>query len=229
MNRLRRAAVLAFCAHLVAGLSLALVLERGLETTPEIQDRFAFLVNQWALWTLGWLTWTVAAISILYFFLAFADSHYIRSRLPVYLTIIAIAPDLVAQAIEIGVLPSLAVDAFSRNGVPELFLALHRVAVMLSGCLANGLYSVSAASLAWMARHAYPAWITALGIAVGVFGLALSVAALLDSVAGMFWTNVLLVPALLLWLAVVAFTPPARSNGTWVGVSPDVSLRSCRL
>jgi len=81
---------------------------------------------------------------------------------------------------------------------------LHRVAVMLSGYVANGLYSVTALILVWGARHAYPAWVSTIGLAVGVFGIALSVAALLDSVGGMFWTNVFLVPCLLLWLAAVA-------------------------
>jgi hypothetical protein len=210
LSPLRRAGLVAFCTHLLAGISMALILENGLETTPDIQDRFAFLVNHRALWTAGWLSWTAAAISILYFYLTFASVHRVRSRLPVFLTVIAIGPDLAAQAIEIGVLPSLAAEAFSKIAAPELFLTLHRVAVMLSGYLANGLYSVSAASLAWMARYAYPAWVSAMGVAVGVFGLTLSVAALLDSATGMFWTNVLLVPALLVWLAAVAIIPVAQ-------------------
>ena len=114
-----------------------------------------------------------------------------------YLTVAALGPDLAAQAIEIGVLP---------NAAPDLFLALHRVAVMLSGYVANGLYSVTALILVWGARHAYPAWVSIIGLAVGVFGIALSVAALLDSVDGMFWTNVFLVPAILLWLLAIAMT-----------------------
>jgi len=197
MSRLRRAAVLAFCAHLVAGLGMAIVLRRGLETTPVLQDRLAFLANHRALWTGAWLTWTFAAVAILYFYMAFVDMHLPASRLPVLLTVIALSPDLAAQAIEIGVLPSLASS-------PEVFLALHRVAVMLSGYLANGLYSITAIILAWRARRVYPPWISAVGLAVGVFGIGLSIAALLDSVAGMFWTNALLLPALLIWLAAVA-------------------------
>jgi hypothetical protein len=95
---------------------------------------------------------------------------------------------------------------------PESFLTLHRLAVMLSGYLANGLYSVTAMILAWTARRAYPTWISLTGVAVGVFGIALSAAALLDSAAGMFWTNVLLVPALLLWLVAVATIPPIPNS-----------------
>ena len=110
---------------------------------------------------------------------------------------------------EIGVLPSLATRAFNSNAAPELFLTLHRVAVMLSGFVANGLYSTTALILTWGAREAYPAQVSIIGIAVGIFGIALSVAALVDSVAGMFWANVFLLPAILLWLAAIAIVAPA--------------------
>ena len=205
MNRLRRAALLAFCTHLIAGLGMAFVLRFGLETNPVLQDRLAFLVTHRALWTLGWLTWTAAAIAILYFYWTFADTHAV-SRFAVLLTVAALGPDLAAQSIEIGVLAGLA-------AAPEQFLIMHRVAVMLSGYLANGLYSATAIMLAWAARHKYPVWVSTLGLAVGLFGVALSIAALLDSAAGMFWTNVLLVPTILLWLAAVAyFAAPGRDS-----------------
>ena len=61
----------------------------GLETNPVLQDRLAFLVNHRALWTLGWLTWTAAAIAILYFYWTFADTHAV-SRFAVLLTVAAL-------------------------------------------------------------------------------------------------------------------------------------------
>jgi len=191
--RLRYAAILAIATHLIAGLAMVFVLRRGLETTADLPARLAFLVNHRTAWTLAWLAWTVSAPAILYFYIAFADAHQISSRVPIYLTVAAIACDLSAQAIEIGVLPSLVANA-------ELFLSFHRVAVMLSGYLANGLYSIVAVYLTFAARAAYPLWVSTAGTFVGVFGLALSVAALADSAAGMFWTNVFLIPSLLLWL-----------------------------
>jgi hypothetical protein len=86
----------------------------------------------------------------------------------------------------------------------EVFLIVHRLAVLLSGYLANGLYSLSVLILAWATRRAYPVWVWLAGVGTGCAGFMLSVAALKDSAAGMFWTNVLLVPLLLLWLAGVA-------------------------
>lgn len=212
MSRLRFAAFLAFCAHLLAGAGLALILRYGLETTPDLQDRLAFIVNQQTLWTLAWLAWTAADITILYFYLTFVDAHPKASRMAVLLTVAAVAADLAAQSIEIGVLPPIATRILRLNASPELFLELHRVAVILSGYLANGLYSVAAICLAWAARHAYPAWVSAAGIAVGCFGIALSVAALLNSADGMYWTNALLIPTLLVWLAAVAIIPPLSAS-----------------
>lgn len=87
----------------------------------------------------------------------------------------------------------------------DLFLILHRTAVFLSGYVANGLYSLSALILAWSTRGAYPLWVWIAGVATGCFGFMLSAAAPMDSEAGMFSTNVLLVPALLSWLAGVAW------------------------
>jgi hypothetical protein len=81
---------------------------------------------------------------------------------------------------------------------------MHRLAVLLSGYLANGLYSVTALMLTYSARYKYPRTVSVAGMLVGISGLALSAAALADSASGMFWCNVVLVPAILAWLAGVA-------------------------
>jgi hypothetical protein len=177
---------------------MALILRGGLETNPDLQDRMAFIVNHRMLWTAGWLTWTIAGPAILYFYMALADAHPGSPKIAVYFTVVALAPDLAAQAIEIGVLPGLAGQ--------ELFLALSRTATVLSGYLANSLYTLTAVMLVWASRRTYPKWVSLAGFAVGIFGLGLSAAVLMESVPGMFWTNVFLVPALLVWLAGVAHT-----------------------
>src|SRR5262245_15648218 len=88
--RLRQAALFAFFAHLIAGLSMAVVLRHGLETTPDLQARFEFLVNHRGVWTGAWLTWTAAAITILYFYFVFDQTHGARSRVAVLLTVAAL-------------------------------------------------------------------------------------------------------------------------------------------
>ena len=210
-NRLpKKTATIAFCLHVLAGMAMAVVLRHGLETNPDFHDRLNFLVNHSVLWTFAWLTWTAAALAILYFYAAFASAHEAGQvskpvlRTAVLLTVAAIGPDLAAQAIEIGVLPAMANRILNANTGAELFLSFHRAAVMMSGYVANGLYSLSALILAWSTRNAYPVWVYGAGLAVGCFGLILSAAALMDSANGMFWSNVLLVPSILFWLAGVA-------------------------
>jgi len=214
LNRLRLAAIVAFCLHLVAGLAMMVVLRHGLETNPDLRGRLTFLATHRTLWSFAWLTWTAAALSILYFYMTFAETHdtagssRVPLRLAVLLTTAALAPDLAAQAIEIGVLPPLAFHALSSMDRLDLFLVLHRTAVMLSGYLANGLYSLSALFLAWSTRPQYSAWVWLSGLAAGFSGFLLSAAALMDSTAGMFWSNVVLVPSILLWLAGVGANWP---------------------
>jgi hypothetical protein len=188
---LRKAAVAALILHLIAGACMALILRHGLETNPDLQARISFITEQRGLWTFAWLTWTAAALSILNFYHALASAHGL-SRIPVFLAAAAMGPDFAAQAIEIGVIPSV-------TDRPDLYLLLHRISVVLSGYAGNGLYSLAALMLAWTARRIYPSWTSFAGVTVGLSGLALSAAAILDSVEGMFWTNVVLVPALLIW------------------------------
>jgi len=205
LNRLKVAAAVAFWVHLAAGVSMALIMRHGLETNLNFANRLSFLVNHRALWTVGWLTWTAAAIAILVFYAAFSAAHH-TGRVAVYFTVIAIAADFSAQMIEIAILPGLAQRVIAQHAPAEVFVAVHRAAVMLSGFMANTLYSLSAWILAWTTRHAYARWIWGAGVLTGYAGLALSIAAFANSAAGMMWTNVVLVPCLLLWLAGVALT-----------------------
>jgi hypothetical protein len=200
-----RAAWAAFASHLIAGVAMALILRHGLETNADLTDRLRFVAHRRPLWTAGWLTWTFAAVTILNFYARFAAAHRSRGvspgplRTAVMLTIAAVAADWTAQAIEVFVLPG-----FARSADTAGFLAWHRTAVLLTGFLANGLYTVSAFLLVWAARGAYSRWIQAAGFGVVAGGSMLSVAAAVDSAAGMMFANVVLVPSLLAWLAGVA-------------------------
>jgi hypothetical protein len=204
-ERLSRAAWLAFAVHLLAGLAMALILRHGLETNADLAGRLGFIAQHRFWWTAGWLTWTVAAATILILYARFGAAHRSHGvspaslRTAVLLTIAAVAADWTAQAVEIVVLPGLARPADAAG-----FLAWHRGAVVLTGFLANGLYTISALLLVWASRHAYPRWIQAAGFGLVAGGSILSAAAWADSAAGMLFANVVLVPCLLVWLAGVA-------------------------
>ena len=232
--RLRFAAWLALVIHLVAGFAMALILRQGLETNPDLEARLMFLVDRTPLWIGGWLTWNAAALSILYFYAAFAWAHATDGKTPtsplafaVILSTVGVAADLAAEAMEMGVLPGLArrVLADATHDVAHTtavltFLSLHRSAVMLTGYLANGLYTLSALLCVCSTRHAYPRWVWVAGLGVGMSGLALSEASLVNSIAGMFWSNVALVPCIMLWQIGVAVTAAKRGiPGTGYSIS----------
>src|SRR5438093_13736905 len=77
VTRLRRAAILAFVIHLISGAGMAIVLSHGLETNSDFISRLNFIVNHRVAWTLGWLAWTAAALSILYFYNSYASAHHL--------------------------------------------------------------------------------------------------------------------------------------------------------
>ena len=223
MTSLRRAAIAAFCIHAIAGAAMLVILRNGLETNPDLSARTAFLLNHRPLWTIGWLTWTAAALAILFFYIAMAaahardDSHGSILRFAVLLTAAAIAPDLSAQALEIGLLPEIA-----QHADMDRFLFVHRAAVLLSGYVANGLYSLSALLLAWFTRQSYARWVWMAGITVACSGFALSFAALMNSVSLLFWSNVVLVPSLLLWLSGFALKRDYSNRAQAVGTSASI-------
>lgn len=200
--RLRRAAWLAAATHAVAGLALLLVLRHGLDTNPSLEARARFVAEHGAQWTSAWLTWNAAALSILYFCVAFAAAHWSEHdtttlALAVAVCTAAVACDLAAESILMGLLPGLTSDAAG-------FLLWSRSAVLLTGYVANGLYTLATLLLVWATRRAHPPLAVAAGLATAAAGVALSAAALAGSVAGMFWSNAVLLPSLLVWLAAVA-------------------------
>lgn len=171
------------------------------------------------------MTWHLAALSILWFYLCFNQALEDRraavsapGRLAVFICGAGVALDLSAQAMELGVMPGLAQAALSgpkpEGAVPaHQFLALDRAAVMLTGYGANGLYVLATSLLVAITYRFYPPWVVLAGIAIVIAGTGLSGAALANSTEGMFWANVVLVPAILVWISGVAIHSREGGDG----------------
>jgi hypothetical protein len=220
--RLSKAAFITAVVHLIAGLCMAIILRQGLDTA-DLQSRLSFLTEYTTLWIYGWLTWNLAAFAILYFYYCFAESHAENNnyawllRFAVLLTVAGMAIDFCAEAIEMGVLPNLAqmilVHTSSvANSSTEIFLALHRTAIMMTGCLSNELYTISAAILIFATWSSYGWIIRGSGFLLVVAGIGLSVACLLNWVTGMFLYNVILLPMLVIWLLAIAYDSWKRAK-----------------
>jgi len=214
-RRLSQAALLSLAVHLIAGLAMALVLVRGLETNTDIQDRLHYVAEHSGAWRAAWITWSVAALSILYFFVAFARAHVEYGspmRLAVLLGVVGVVADLGAEATEMILLPGQAASALADAVGLPLVLSTHRVAVLLSGFLANGLYTAAAVLLSWSARRAYPRWVFLAAMGVGASGIWLSTAALFDSMTGMLWSTMALAPCVVVWQVGVAAASSVRAR-----------------
>lgn len=218
--RLRNAAWIAFVVHIFAGLAMATILRFGLDTNSDLDARFRFLAEMTLWWDLSWLLWSGAALSILWFYLAFALAHWNQAQpraalwFAVLLATSGIALDLGAEAMEMGAAPELARAALAEGEGParDLYLATHRTAMMLTGYGANGLYSLAALLLAWTTRGAYRIWEWPAGLVVGVGGLGLSAAVLVNWVDGMVAANLVLGPFLPYWLAVVGLAAGRKTT-----------------
>lgn len=223
-KRLELAAVLAIGLHLLAGLAMFFILKHGLNTNPNLLERMGYLVEHRSLWIAGWLCWNFAALSILNFMVAFETVHQDKNphvlRLAVLVTASAMAADLSAEAIEMGLVPWLAQNALTTLQTDRLaganafepFLSMHRVVILMSGFAANGLYTFATACAVWSTRKYYTNYITASGIAVVVAGIAVSVTAMADSTEGMFWSNALILPFILLWQTGILLDAKRHAN-----------------
>src|SRR3989338_2354126 len=215
-TQLRFAAALSLLVHVIAGLAMATVLCHGLETNSDVTSRFTFLTEHNLLWVSAWCTWNAAALSLFYFYWSFIKTHKESAdkatkaifTVVILLTIAGVIFDLSAESMEMFILPSVAKDALVANSLSQIFserfFSVHRNAVLLTGFMANSLYTLGAILLSWSTRDRYPVWVWGAGLCVGISGMSLSLAVLENSVRGMFWSNVVLVPAIVVWQLGVA-------------------------
>lgn len=212
LRRLQIAAWLAVIVHLLAGLTMALILRYGLAANPNVNARLAFIANERALWICGWLPWNLAAFCILLFFYmllaANKGSASPKFMLPAALIVchVAVLFDLSSQYIAMTALPNLAESAASDPKALAKFHEYYQVIVLVSGGVANGAYTLATVLAAWATREIYPRWVTGAALAVGVIGAAVTVSSLIDSIVLQVASNAALIPTLAVWLAGIAIT-----------------------
>jgi hypothetical protein len=206
------AAMLAFVTHALAGALLALVLRHGLASEPDLAARVSFVASHAWAWRLSWLAWSAAALAIFLLSVRLARAQLGSARSAVVaaaplLVACAVAADLSGQVQAIVLLPEHA-----QAAEPARFASIERLVTLLSGVLANGLYTLGIVLLAWGARDWLPRWASLAAAVVGVSGAALSGSAGAGFAQGVFWSTAALMPALLAWLWAMARAARARSE-----------------
>jgi hypothetical protein len=198
-RRAARVAYFAAVANLVAGLMMALALRKGLPIAGNpFDDRIAFVREHATLWRAGWSSWHVAAVGLVLLMLVLASRFRgrapVRAALAAVLAVAGLAADLAAEAIAMGVSPAVE----SRD-----FLLVESMYGVLTGYLANGLYTAAGILLTWAGARELPRAVLALGVPVWGAGLWLSAASLTHSAVGQLWSTAVLIPLFVLWAALV--------------------------
>ena len=145
----------------------------GLPVGDDLATRLNYIHNNLLLWQLGWLSWMLAALSLLAFavMLSTALQPGAGRQYGVLLVALGMAPDLMAETLYAFVMPHIAITDVATLQFIDL-LAMH-----LTGFLGNGLYNIGGMLLTLALLKQQPAlklWLYP-GIVAWVLGLGLSV------------------------------------------------------
>ena len=158
---------------------MVVVLRDGLPGLgSDASTRASFIGSHTVPWRLGWLTWNLAAISLVAFYIALkrdtCSDHGLLPRLAVLCAVAGLAADLSAEALMMGLEPGLPVHVFPL---------VERVSLLLTGYLANGLYSLGGALLT-VSWRGIPRHLLTLAIPLWGAGFLLSATTMLDWPSG---------------------------------------------
>ena len=196
-NRLTRIAYAAAATNFIAAVLMVLVLGNGLPTSgTDPAVRLAFIRSHNFSWQLGWFAWNVAALTLLGFFLALrmADERpgWILN-LAIACAAAGVAADLTAEALMMGLEPSSSVTSFA---------VLERATLLLTGYVANGLYSVCGAMLTLSWRR-IPSPIAIVALPLWPAGFLLSFATMIDASALEVGSTATVMVLFVVWAAMV--------------------------
>jgi hypothetical protein len=204
----------AFCVamHIVGLAVMAGWLRGGMLTEPDVAARAEYIVAHQVVWTLGWIVWMLAALSIVGFYAWWGRqlrrsavrpnqnpaSSIIqwRATIGVLLAAGGMFCDVSGEAISSMVLVdragSVAVD-------PAGFLAAERLATLLTAGAANTLYTLGGMVLMFASPN-LPPWVRRAMWATWIAGFLMAASAIAGFVAGMVVSTTVLFPLLIVWV-----------------------------
>jgi hypothetical protein len=203
-----RAAFVAAGVHVVAAGAMLVALQPGLPVAGSaLAARPAYVSALPVAWGLGWLVWHAADLALLALYVALAGQWGRRAPLRCGLALLlagaGLADDLGAQAIYMGVAPRLG---------PEAFVVAETVTGVLTGYVANGLYTLAGMLLVWAGAAEMPRYLVAASLPVWAAGLGLCAASLAGSPAGQFGSVAVLMPTFVGWTLLLGRWLSARAS-----------------
>jgi hypothetical protein len=190
-----RAAFVAAGVHVVAAVAMLLWLQPGLPVAGStVPQGMAYLAEHTVAWWVGWLIWQAADLALLAYYVGLAGRWWrgapIRCGVALLGAAAGVGADVGAQAIYMGVAPRLDAQGFA---------VAEAVVGVLTGYVANGLYTVAGMLLVWAGARDLPRHLLLLSLPVWGAGVGLSAASLAGSATGQFWSVALLMPAFIVW------------------------------
>jgi hypothetical protein len=190
----------AAATNLIAALCLATILRPGLPGTGrDAIARETYLRTHVVLWRTGWLAWHAAALTLLALLVVLAFRARRTAPLVSVVALVCatagIAADLSAEAMLMGVLPSVGRTAFA---------AVERASLLLTGYVGNGLYSLAGALLTAAIYRQLPRAVAILAAVVWGAGFFLSAATLVDAARLQVAATAVLMPAFVVFAALLA-------------------------
>jgi hypothetical protein len=188
--------------HTLGVLAILLLLRPGLQTQPDVIQRATYIAEHSAVWSIGWVTWMLCALSLILFY-AWWGCRLIRpiiATIAVLLTGFGSVCDLSSEAFS-----SVAQVELARQAIADpskfdsaRFTARENYTVLLTAGAANFLYVVAGILLTWSTKN-LPRPIALAMWATWIAGLWMTLAACLGHVPGIYASTAITIPLLICW------------------------------
>jgi hypothetical protein len=192
-------AYLAAAVNLLAALILLLVLRHGLPGSgAPVDERLAYIESHAGLWTLGWVIWNAAAVTLVAFFVVLAIRFWATAPLICGLALVCAAAGLAADLSAEALYLSAAAGVSAR-----VYAEIEPLASLLTGYVGNGLYTLAGILLLWAGWPKMPVFLAVLALPLWLAGIALSISSLVGSTAGQTLSTAVLMPLFIIWAALM--------------------------
>jgi hypothetical protein len=191
-----RLATLVAATHALAALGTLFLLQPGLPAADvTLASQMRWVQEQTALWSIGWVCWQLAAVSLLAFYAALAsrwrEHGPWRCRVALICAAVGFAADMSGQLMAMGIQPSLEAGT--------MFRLVERLSVVLTAYVGNTLYALAGILLVWAGAHVLPKRLILLSLPVWTGAVLMTIAAVIAWPLGLFISTAIVLPAVVVW------------------------------
>ncbi len=219
-----RLAWMCLAVHVIAIAAMLLVVIHGLPP-GDLSARRAFVATHAVSWGLGWLVWAFATLTLLLFFMAWADTlpHKGWALAAVGIAFVGGLVDWVNETIWVFLAPTWAAHAVAEPFYANMYALWDRAYVVLSIGLANLLYTLGGLLLTLITLRTknFPRWLAGWSALVWGFSLALTYVGFAGTDEGIAPVSAGIFALFLPWLALMG-------HGWLVGVRPGATTADLR-